>query len=214
MKTWEQDQLNLKNTPSVPLAKRYCWNERPCYRLLECAYCWNRKKSHLVDQFHFYGHHWGFQQFITIGLRNSKLSPDEALLTLAKIRSPLHKFLFKRSKYVSLIAVHNSNLGKNTPHFHIATTGIVSQKKLRNAFGLILRKIDVRGTFSVNISEIPDLYGLAFYFIDHNFRLTLPHRPRGLRLISASRPFLTGKPKKLKHIQEWKQNEKKRLYNK
>ncbi len=207
MNSQKSDQLILKNTPNSPLNKRVCWNARPCYRELECEFCWNRKQPFLVDQFVFYGHHWGLSSFVTISFVGLSYPPDFALQFLAVLRTRIHKKIFKKQKYVSLIAVHGD---LKNPHFHIASTEKINKKNFKIIIKKIMSKFDGEIKYFVNVKAITDLYGLGWYFVVHNLRPTLAHRPKGLRLMSASRPFLTGKPKKLKHIQEWKEKCKKK----
>lgn len=201
-----QDQLILKNTPNDLSGKRFCWNERPCYRELECEYCWNRKRKFLLEQFEFYGQHWGLCNFITIPFIKLGLEPEPAIRLLGKIRKQLHKRFPKGQKIISLIALHGD---LKTPHFHIVATEKINKEFVEIILKRTLKKFDERIKGRIHVKAISDLYGLGWYFVVDNLRPTLIHRPRGFRLMSASRPFLTGKPKKIKHIQEWsKSNEK------
>lgn len=202
----KSDGLINKNTHNAP-NRRICWKKRPCYREIECQYCWNRKRSFITKQVQYLSVHWNLRSFITIGFDRVSAHPTNALMQLAEIRRNLHKILFKKKKYISLIVVEE-NISRSpptiTPHFHIIAQGQFSRALVKQKTELARRRSFIGSKSNINIREIGpliiDTKKLAGYLMDQNYRKCLGIRPKGLRLMTASRGFYTGRPRHLEKL--------------
>lgn len=195
----ETDQLNLQSTHNGTQHRRFCWPERQCYRLLECKYCWRRQSKHIRDQLQFFAQHRGWTHFATLSLLGSDLDARGSLRAIGNFRRLLHRRLFKSQSYFSLIAVGPTETGW-VPHFHIVSTDFLTHAAFKEAMSRI-PKCEWQGMRpNLCIKAVTDAKGLGSYLMEQNLRPTLRLRPRRLRLITASRGFLAGRPRSLKHL--------------
>lgn len=192
-------KLNLQSTLNSNSIRRFCWNARPCRREMECDYCWSRKSEFIRCQIAFFFGQWGWEKFATLSLIGLDANPHCGLKTIAAFRKQLHPRLFKGELYFSLIALAPSFSGW-VPHFHMLGTGSITKSFFNDVIELIPENAWNGSRPNLNIKPITNIDGLGSYLMEQNLRPTLSHRPRGLRLMTASRGFLTGKPKSLNHL--------------
>ena len=201
------DILDIKNTHnfSFPnIETRICWPQRPCNRELECYWCWKRKVRFFIKQFVFFGQHWGFESFVTISLTGFKGTHSEGILLAAEVRKRLHAHLVKNRKYVSIISVTRES---PLPHYHLAVTGTVAEEKLKRIDRALKKILPAKIKLKKHVAHITpstrSLLTLARYLMIQNVQVSMIHRPRGLRIMSASQGFKTGRPQKIEIIEWW-----------
>lgn len=193
------NELFDKNTHNSDAKnRRFCWIKRPCFRIHECTYCWNRRRKYFIEQLKYLGIIWDLKQFITIHFCNSEtFSAESCLAELSKIRSYLHPKLFKCHKYISCIAVVGVH-SKFSPHIHILCSSLNTKDSIMKALKKCPNSL---GDFDINIRAIYgpkrlSLARLGGYLMDQNFRKSIPWLYPRCRLLTATRGFKTGRPTK------------------
>lgn len=174
-------ELFDNRTHNIPPQTRICHNKRPCYRVLECKVCWNKQRKHIISQVIDKCSDWQQCSFCTLTIANNQKSPASALVDLAEIRKKLHRAIFKKNCYLSLIAIAINSNGV-TPHFHILVDRAFDQKELHTTFARYAEKF---GNINVNIKDVmltpTNLRRIAGYLMDQNYKTTLQFRPPRLR---------------------------------
>ena len=180
-------------TPNVLKRRLYCANKRPCHRD-SCAYCWHRRLKFHLQQVGVIGPSWQLKQFATISVEDCFDHPMHALRGLAKIRPRVARSLRKFGRYIMVIAVAPSS-GHAYPHFHLLMT-TTSKALLQDELSTWMPvKFNLHTTFVREGGSPAHLRRTLAYMLRKNLHPTLPFRPRGLRLLTASRGFFTGRPR-------------------
>lgn len=169
-----------------------CYNERPCYRE-KCEYCWSRRLKYMTDQIGLFAQENKFDQMITVLIFDDFDHPQTALKFLAKMRPKILRVLRKHTKSIGVIAIA-PRYGMMLPHFHILTAGLA-----KSFVNRLLKKII---PFSANIRVTKrggDLTArmkrAIAYLIKVNVLPSLKYKTRGMRLMTSSRGFFTGRPR-------------------
>ena len=169
----------------------FCSNTKPCFRDI-CDYCWGRRMKFMTDQLADKANEWKLEQMVTVLVVHDFDHPQEGLRCLIKLRPKVLRKLRILTKTISVISVAPQN-GLAYPHFHILTAEIDE--------GVIKDLLQKALPFKQNI--IVKMYGgdrvnrmkrALAYMLKKNLRPTLLYKAKGMRLLSSSRGFFTGRP--------------------
>ncbi|RYZ77777.1 MAG: hypothetical protein EOP05_00500 [Proteobacteria bacterium] len=178
-----------------------CSRKRHCRKEITCEYCWNRKRSFIVNQTADLTAAWRFSTFTTVAVMGFRGNAMAAFLTLKSIRSLFHKRIFQSSKFICFSVVATQKLDGDlrvTPHWHFISDGTITSKRIR----LVLSRVAPELKFNIQVKSFSSSSGtvrrIVGYCMDNNYRPSLTHKPKHMRLISASRGLFTGRPRRIR----------------
>lgn len=203
----EPTHLYNKNTHNSQSAFHWCTVRRPCHREISCKYCFNRKLAFITKQVLTLSEPLDLNSWLTISVTGYQGTISGGYVLLSQLRKKLFRRLFASAKYLSVIVVADQpheDLGEHrrkiTPHWHIITDRSITHDDVKT--WLLKFAPDVR--FSIHLTSITDTrwdrVRLTRYIIRRNYRKALVHRPKGMRVLTGSSNFKTGRPKNLKRF--------------
>lgn len=152
---------------------------------------------------------WLLTKFITITIVNFLGTLEEGFRSLIVLRRKLQARFHRGAKFFVLISIHPREVKKSriifTPHLHMLLQGSTSKCAIRLWLDELVDPLLSKRKYNVSARDIYDIGGLGIYLVDHNLRPSAHFAmSRGsetgkfkLQLATASRPFLTGRPRHL-----------------
>lgn len=173
------------NSPKV-----ICSARRPCHRLVKCSDCTFRRREYFISACYGHAKACGLLDERPNHLTLSFLDPGEAFswIRLDDARRALLKpFNGKLGSFIKCWAIEPLT---DLPHLHL----IVGSTRTELILELV-RQFGPTGT-NLHVQRVTSLEGLLGYLFDMNFIPTYcdKRRPRGYRLLTASRGFPCGFP--------------------
>ena len=151
---------------------------------MKCRECVSKRRNHFIYTGVKFSSHHGLNRHVVINWNSPQFEEWPHLL---KLSSELAKLSSGRiGKYIRCLGMGKQS---RTPHIHyLLTEDGEAQLELRARAQLWMKHF-----FS---SCVPDPEGLLSYFFDRNFIPTFDdrERPRGIRVLSASRGMPCGYP--------------------
>lgn len=166
-----------------------CLDKRPCKRIRTCNSCRLKRRYFFVQSGCDFSKKYNLDSFITVSFLSLNDRGDwaeflELARSLSKKSTSSHKM-----KYIRTLGMGS----RLCAHIHYLTTMAGAQK-----IKLLARSKSFKRSSSVNIciKKADDLGGLLGYFYDQNFIPAFcdPLRPKGIRILSASKGMPCGFP--------------------
>lgn len=183
--THNRTQSNSKGRGS------FCWNAKPCNRD-RCDYCWSRRLKYMTQQISLKANEWQLEQMVTILVQHEFEHPQLALKVLIKLRTKVLRKLRKLTKTISVVSIDPKH-GHQYPHYHILTAAIDEKTIKTLLMGALPFKQNIRVTRRDG-DRVNRMKGALAYILKKNLRYTLIYKAKGMRLLSSSRGFFTGRP--------------------
>ncbi len=194
----QSDELLIYITPNSTQALNQCYLKRPCNRIKTCSRCWKKYRLFILKQARYFRVEWGLNIFVTITVLKTN-QPSNGIKELNALRKTFNRRLTKKTKYLNVISIkiregqefegYTELIGN--VHFHYLMSNTMTKLEIKKMLNM---------KCNVNIRLADHEVGIqqaAGYMLDQNLRPTLDFRPQRARLITASRGFSTGKPRKL-----------------